>query len=157
MSVSAAYVGQLTVTETITTGIADVLSSNNVVIHGGWNKSITITGTVTASFVVTLSTGAFTVDLTSLTGTNGASVSLSGLKVLAFLVSVPGTNANAFTIAKGASNGYQLKGSSWSETFQPGDHMVYYPTNAQTVGGSAKTIDCSGTGSQTCQIVVVGG
>jgi hypothetical protein len=157
MSVSAQYSGQLTVTETITTGLADVLASNNVVQHAAWNKTITITGTYTASFVVTLSGGAFTIDLTSLTGTNGASISLSGLKVLAFLILVPNTNANPFTIAKGAANGYQLKGASWNEQFQPGDHMVCYPTNAPTVGGSAKNIDCSGTGSQTAQIVVVGG
>lgn len=105
-----------------------------------------------------LSSGTASIDLTSLTGLNGVSVSLSGLKPRAILFENPAANANSITIAKGASNGYTGLGSSFSITLQPGQKAFFLLDSSGTaVSGSVKTLDLSGTGSQSLNYQTVAG
>jgi hypothetical protein len=70
------------------------------------------------------------------------------------------TNANAITIAKGASNGYTGFGSAFSVTLQPGDEWTFKGNDnagVTDVGSGAKTLDVSGTGAQVLQFHIVAG
>src|SRR6476660_6066460 len=120
MAVNATYVGGLTVVETVTVGVPDVNTGANANIqHDQFNKTQTLNAgtspaaTVTASFVATLSGGALTLDLTAMTGTNGATVNANGLTPRCIVFQNPATNANPITVAKGASNGYTGLGTSF--------------------------------------------
>lgn len=148
---------KLSITETMTSTDVPNLSSADAAAAFALGVSEAISGvTVVASMSKALSAGAGTLDFTSLTH-RGVSVSLSGLKVKYFAFANPSTNANAITIVEGASNGNAMLGSAFSLTLQPGDYVVGKITNSQTVGGSDKTIDLSGTGSQTLSLILAGG
>jgi hypothetical protein len=140
----------------------DDISGTPVVIHGGFDTSTgLLTGSTTpdvtaaAYETVTLSGGAATVDLTALT-LNGDAVSLSGLKPRA--IRFKNTGANNMTIAKGASNGYDGLGGSFSVTLEPGQAVMFDLGSAgNAVGGTNKTLDVSGTGTDTLQLSAVAG
>lgn len=111
---------------------------------------------------LTLSTGAGTIDLTSLPDANGvaAAVTLSGLKIAAAKFRNPSTNANSMTIAKGASSGFTGFGSAFSHVLQPGAEIVIGHNNAAgdvAVAGGNKTLDVTGTGSQVLEFEFVAG
>ena len=87
MAVTATYDAKCSVTETLATNVPAAQGSNANVTHTGFNTSATLTSSSSpaaskvAAFQQSLSTGTATVDLTSLTGTNGASVDGTGLMV----------------------------------------------------------------------------
>jgi hypothetical protein len=166
VSITRAVVGlTLDVTETIGTDAAGYVASNsNSVKFNGGDVDETLTASTTPDVtgqgvgIVTLSSGSGTLDLTSLTGVNGAAVSLSGKKPRAILFENPDTNANAITIAKGGSNGYTGLGSAFSLTLQPGQKaLVWLNTAGTAVSGSVKVFDISGTGAQVLKYQMVGG
>jgi hypothetical protein len=167
MSISAAsYAGQLTVTEVPPTN-EPALAAGQSLLYNAFNRSHAFDGTngpqptLLAQFQEALSSGAATIDLTSMLGTNGATVNGNGLQVIAALFSNPAANANPITIGVGASNGYQLLGASWKVTLAPGNHIVFDLTNAGTtktapvIGGSAKTMDLAGTGAQALNVEIL--
>jgi len=162
MPVSATVAGTLTVAETLATNVVDATSP--VITHNGFNFSATLNASSTppiskmASFQKALSTGAATIDCTSLIGTNGASVDFTGLKVQGYIFQNPATNANAITVTVGASNGLLLHGASWKVILQPGEQLMFLGLNvSQTVGSGNKTIDLAGTGSQALNCILVAG
>jgi len=165
MSVKVNYTSNLEVVETLATNVPAVAAGKGDVTHSLFNKSKAgLTGgsgqpcTQVASFAKALSAGSGTIDLTALSGTNGAAVSLNGLKVQFAKFQALANNANPITLAKGASNGYELLGAGWSITLQPGQEVLLDLNNAApAVGGSAKTIDLSGTGTQGVNVELVGG
>jgi hypothetical protein len=72
----------------------------------------------------------------------------------------PITNANKITVTKGASNGYGIasSGDSWTFVLSPGQSILVYSQDiAPDVASGARTIDVSGTGSQTLNVGVVAG
>lgn len=115
-----------------------------------------------AVFSQALTAGSATIDLTAVT-IRGVAVTLSGLKPVAWLFRVPAGSAGAITIAKGASNGYTGLGSSasilvpvgWTLLLTTAAGGVANP--AVAVSGSVKTLDISGTGTDTLQVAVVAG
>ncbi len=158
MGVSTTYSSQLDVVETLT--IPDAATGqNSQVTHNAWstNKlalsaSSTPAAVLNANFNKALSSGAATVDLTALPGTNNATVSGSGYQVRQIKVQAPKTNANPITIAAGGSNGYNLMGSGWTLILKPGAEVLIGAQSgadigAPTISSSAKTIGLSGTGS----------
>jgi hypothetical protein len=163
MAVQATVTLGLTVRETVGTDAAGyVSSSQNAVTYNGGNAEATLNAsstpaaTVHAVGKVALSSGTATLDLTSLTGLNGAAVSLSGLKPRVILMH--NTGANAMTVAKGASNGYTGLGSSGSLTIPPGGKVLLYPgANGTAVGSGDKTLDLTGTGAQELKYQIVAG
>lgn len=159
---SLAYVSNMTVVETLTTNVP--AASTPSVTHNGFNTTQNLNSGTTppvtqvAAFIQLLSAGAATIDLTALTGTNGSSVSGSGLKIQAIKVIALGTNANPVTLKFGASNPYNLMGSAWQVALSAGEEFLFFGNNAApTIGGSAKTIDLSGTGTQGVDVIIVMG
>lgn len=147
---------QLTVTRTFSGG--DVAPGNNDITVNQLNTSESLssstTPAVTKDFdaLVTLSGGAATLDLTAITDLLGlGTVTISGLTPAWVKFVNPSTNANAITIAKGASNGYTGFGSSFSVTLQPGGELLLRLATV-AVSGSVKTLDITGTGSQTLKV-----
>lgn len=160
MSVALSYAAQVTVTETLAANV--VAAPSPIITHNAYNGSANLTGSTTppvsafAAFLKALSTGTATIDLTSLTGTNGATVVGTGLKVQCAKFKNTSTNANNITIAAGASNGYNLLGASFTLILAPGQEITIYGNNATpAVASGAKTIDLTGTGSQTLECVIV--
>ncbi len=166
MASSASLAMSLTVTEEIANNTDSLSATARSVTHNAFNVSETLPRsaspavpfTSTAFFKKALSSGAATIDLTSLTGTNGKTVDLTGLKVQAILLRNPSTNANPITVGEGATNGYELAGNAWSVQLKPGmSCMIYAAEQAPDVGSSAKTIDLAGTGSQALDVGIVAG
>lgn len=164
MSVSVAYASTVQATETLTASVPAISASANSVIHNGYNTSATLNSgttppvTTPVYFEKDLSSGTATIDLTALTGTNGSTVTLNGLKVQIFKVIAKTGNANPITLTEGASNGYELMGSAWTIALKAGEEFTYKGTDTSPdVGGSTKTIDLSGTGSQGVKIAIIAG
>lgn len=165
MSVALTYRSQVTVAETLTDADGVSLSAsetNRVVTHDQFNTTASLTSATTppvttvAAFRQALTDGAATIDLTALPGTNGASVSGTGLKVQAIKFKALSTNANVITITEGASNGYALAGASWSVALLAGQEFTLYGNDATPdVAAGDKTIDLAGTGTQSVDVIVV--
>jgi hypothetical protein len=159
MGVTATIASTMATIETLTDG--GIATSNNTVTHNRYDQSHALNSgtsvpiTKCAFFLGALDTGAATIDLTALVSTNAAVISASGLKVQGFRVKNLGANAMTFEV--GDSNGYELAGAAFSVTLAQGQHFQFFGNDAAPdVSGTAKTIDVSGTGSQTfeCSILV---
>lgn len=164
MSVSAVVAMTVNVDETLETNVGAQAASNRIVKHTEYTSSRTINAsssqpaTKVASFEKDMSGGAATIDLTALTGTNGATVTLSGLKVQAIKVKAKAANSNVLTLTEGASNGYELAGSGWTVALLPSQEFMFWGHDATPdVGGAAKEIDIAGTDTQGVEVIVVGG
>lgn len=164
MSVEVSFGVQVTTVETLTANVPAVQAAKARITHDQYNESLTLNSgstppaTLCAFFLKALSSGSATIDLTALTGTNGASVDFSGLKVQVAKFKNPATNANSITVTVGASNGYLLAGAAWKAILAPGQSVTYQCNDASPdVGSSAKNIDVSGTGTQTLQVSLIAG
>jgi len=161
MSVSTVYESNVTTTETLATGVP-AASSARPLLHNGFDTSVTLDSTTTPDetatnySTVTLSGSAATVDLTSLTGVNGASVSLSGKKIR--WIKIKNGGSNPVTVSKGASNGYTGFGASFSlEIKGGGEATIYCAGNGVAVSGSVKTLDLAGTGTDSFSLAIGAG
>lgn len=166
MSLAVTYASQVSVTETIENVYVD--GNNATVTVNGLNSSADLNASSTppvtkeSAGTLTLSSGSGTLDLTSLPDLNGvaAAVTLTGLKPQVVKLRNKSTNANAMTIAKGASNGYTGFGSAFSVTLQPGDEVLWKGNDnsgVTDVGSGARTLDVSGTGAQVLEFHIVAG
>lgn len=160
------------ITYAMTVSGSEVLSNNVVAVANAASKTVTHTSfntgatlttggsvpvTKVAYFSKALSTGSGTIDLTAVPGTDQTH-DFSGLKVQVAKFENPSTNANSITVTFGASNGYLLAGSAWKAILAPGQAVMYFGNDATPdVGGSAKTIDISGTGSQALNVTLAAG
>lgn len=151
MSVSCQYSARLTTAETLD---ATPGATAPVVNHDAYDKAFTLFASSTppatkwAAFVKTLSGGASTVDLTALTGTNGAAVDGTGLKVRAIRIENDG--ANTLSVQAGASNGIDLFGASGKVVIPPGGHVqMYFADGSPVIASGDRTLDLAGTGAQT--------
>lgn len=115
-------------------------------VPGGWTPTA---GNI-ANETKALTAGTATIDLTA------SPYSASGKHVQAITFKATSTNANTITIAKGASNGYAGLGASFSLTLDPGQQMTVYPiSTAAAVGGTNKTLDLTGTLTQSVQVSIL--
>lgn len=161
-SVTVTYAATCTVAETLATNTGSAPASTRVVTHTEYNEAASLTASTTppvttvAEFLLTLSGGAATVDLRALTGTNGASIDGNGLKVQ--VLRVKNLGANIMTIVPGASNGIDLLGASSSLTIPAGGHaMIYFNDASPDISGTDKTLDVTGTTTQTSEWTIVMG
>lgn len=166
MTVSAAYVSQLTAT--ITPGATPSLdSADNTFKQSGLNTSLSALNasstppvTAVATFRATLVSGALAIDLTALTDNVQGLMSLSGLKIVAIKFKMPptATFANAITVTTAASNFYAFLGASGSVVLLPSWELLLYcfSTNI-AVDGTHKIITLAGTGSQYVDIEIYAG
>ena len=112
MSVTLTLTSNITAVETLETNVPAAAATKRRVTHDQFNTTSELNAASTppvtkvAALQAALTAGAATVDLTSLTGTNGATVDGTGLRVQAMKLRNPSTNANAITVVEGASNGY---------------------------------------------------
>ncbi len=150
----------LTIKETFTT---DVEAANSPTFtHNVFNGTQTLqsSSAVPASKCIArtlaLTAGALTIDLTALVGSGGVAVDFTGLKVQAVLIANPSTHDIVFTF--GASNGYLLLGTGWKFTLKAGQKIEFFLNNlAPSVDGTHKTVDITGTGTDTFNIELVAG
>lgn len=162
MSISVAAEAKVTVTEILENNTGSAPDATRRVVHTSYDESWSLTASTTppvtkvAEFLLTLSTGAATINLASLTGTNGATVDLTGLKVQFFRVKNLGANNMVFV--PGASNGIDLWGAASSNTIFPGAVAMWFFNDASPdVASGDRTIDVTGTGAQTAEITIVAG
>ena len=162
MSVRATLNQYLTVLETLEASVA--AAGTPTVTHAAFNRNVNLNATSTppATKVVAISgnltAGAATIDLTALTGTNGASVTFSGLRVQAMYFQNR-SSSNAMTVKDGASNGYLIFGDSSGQiTVGPGGSNLHYTADYPSdVSGSVKNIDLTGTGTDAYYMLLVAG
>lgn len=175
-AVSAAFAATLRVTHTLPLSLDCVSDSLNATVEltGGASggSDYAVSGTLNSSSAapvtkvysdeITLTAGAATIDLTSLTGFAATSASWSGLKVQAIILSTNANNTAAVTFSEGASNGYEALGNGWTITIgasgKSGTAMFYLNEGAPDVGSSAKTIDVASSDTDAkFRIVAVAG
>ena len=109
-------------------------------------------------FQQVLTDGAATIDLAALDGLNDKVVNGTGLRVQLLRIKAPSSNVNPITVAKGASNGYDGFGSAFSVTLQPGAEVTILANDAGSdIGAGNKTLDLTGTGSQTLDVEIIMG
>lgn len=160
MSVEVVYSSILTVKETLDSGVtfisSPVVTHDGLSVGGEFNATSTPPATKVASGTATLSSGAATINLASLTGPGGGTVDFTGLKVQ--FVKLKNPSANNITLTPGASNGIDLFGASSSLTVPPGGEvMMKFADQGPDVASGDRTIDLAGTGSQTLQYLFVAG
>jgi hypothetical protein len=120
-------------------------------VAGDW----TALTTTIAAFSQALSVGAASMDLTAIPLAGGGTVDGTGKHVKAIALLAPSTNANAITLAKGASSGYAGLGATFSIVLAAGQDAKVVPVAAAAVIGTGnKTLDLSGTGSQVLTGVI---
>ncbi len=165
MSVNCTFKSMVDVSETLETNVP-AMASGSSISHTGYRTEKSLSSTSTpavtkcAIFSKALSGGSATIDCTSLTGTNGATVDFSGLKIQVMKFKNPSANANTISVTKGASNGLGVttSGTSFTIPIAPGAEWTYYGNESTPdVGSGAKTFDLSGTGSQALECTLVAG
>ncbi len=153
---------QVTVTEILAGNVVNL--SDKTVKHSTLNLSKTLDAGTTppvtkvASFLMTLDPTTHTLDLTSIPGTNGATVDGTGLKVQAIAFVATATNANKIAVTYGGANPYNLLGTTFTFELLAGQELVLYGNDATPdIAAGAKNILFTGTGVQTMSIIVVMG
>ena len=165
MSVTLSYTSNLTATEVLESNVPAVANTaNKEVKHTGFNKAVTLNASSTppatkvAAFEQALTAGAASIDLTSLTGTNGVTIDGTGLKVQAIKLINKAANSAAMTISIGASNGYDGWGANFEVDVAPGAEVVLFTNDAGSdIGATNKTLDIAGSGTETAQIIIIMG
>ena len=164
MSVQLSYAANVTVQEVLETNPHSSVAAGRTVTHNQFNTSLSLNGesavpvSKVAAFKQALTAGAATVDLTSLTGTNGATVNGTGLKVQA--LKVKNLGANPLTIIPKASTGYALFGAIGTGSIEVkagGEVLLYGNEEAPDIGGSSKDFELSGTGAEESEWTIVMG
>lgn len=161
MAVAVTITPILTAVETLADTF--VSSSDNTVTYSLANTSVSLDANSTppvtkqATYEVTMSSGAATIDLRALIGAANSAVDGNGLKVQAVKFRNKTGNANAITISEGASNGYELFGNGWTVTLPNAGSwiMAYLNDGSPDVSASTKNIDVSGTDAQVLQVQFV--
>lgn len=165
-SVDVTYNSACTAIEKLDPDNNAIPAGSNKVTHNEYNTSKSLNGTSTppvtkvVSFEASLSGGAYTIDLTALTGTAGATVDGAGLRVQVFKFINKSGNTGVMTISSPATTGYDGFGAKtvYSEDVAPGGEIMKFPNDAggDIANGTNDEIDISGTGSEAfqCQIVL---
>ena len=162
MGVTLTYASTATITETLDANTESASDENRKIIHSAFNESGILSAASTppvtkaACFVQALTAGTATIDLTALTGTNGASVDGTTLKVQYFRMKNLG--ANPMSITFGGSDPYNLAGADFKMTLEQNQNFEHFGNNATPdIAAGAKNLDLAGTTTQTCEITIVMG
>lgn len=152
--------GTINLQETIT-NTADPSAKKTVMTNiGGQFKFDTAPILATKAYhqLVSLSTGALTLDLTALVDSD-LTQDMSGLALLLMIAVADSANANPFTIKPGASNGYTGWVNSNGVLLTTANDMnIIGPLyGGIDVDGTHKTIDLAGTGSQKVNLLMLFG
>jgi hypothetical protein len=119
--------------------------------------STSVPASSAARFALTLASGTALIDLNAVTMAGGATATWTGIKVQALGIKV-GTGASVMTVAVGTASGYGYAGSAWSQEVESGGSFLSFQNEAAPdVSTSARYILVSGTGSQSCEVMLLGG
>lgn len=163
---SAVYDIKLVVTETKDLGLDH--ADNPKIIHTLGSHSDILTGltsvpiTKTYEETIALVAGSASIDLTSLAGPLGTTITFNGLKVQNIKIVCPSTNSGGITFDIAGANGYNMFGadnaSNESIEFMPGDvYGVKHSDTLEDVDATHKAITVTGTGTDTFDILLTAG
>lgn len=162
MPINVAYAATATVVETLPNNTGSAASGSRVVTHSEYNEAASLNAastppvTLVAEFLLTLTSGAATIDLRTLTGTNGAVVDGNGLKVQ--IVRIKNLGANLMTFKGGSATPHNMFTVTTGQIVFPGAHiMIFSNDNGDDIDATHKFWDVSGTGSQTAEITIIMG
>lgn len=139
-----------------------VIGTDAAVSYNQFYTRETLTGSSTPSvdsltaLTQSLSSGAATIDLTTVPALVG-NQSMSGKSLRVFYAMADSENAGEISIQTGATNGYAAFGSSGKFTLGAGDSVMIRLSTTNTVDGTHKTIDLSGTGTDSIDIQMLFG
>lgn len=160
MSVSVNYAATATVVETIANNTGSATAGSRVVTHSEYNETATLNAgstppaTSVAEFLLTLVSGAKTIDLRTLEGTNGAVVDGNGLKVQ--VVRFKNLGANPMTIKGGSATPHNMFTVTTGQVVFPGAHITIFSNDGgDDVDATHKFWDVTGTGAQTAEVTIV--
>ncbi len=159
-SIAVRGVSSVTVVETFLTP-AD--ASDNTITYTGYNEisdltSLTSVPATKYSYTsVNLSSGALTLDFTTLAGRAvDQTVDGTALRVQFLKLRNKSSNANSMLFVFGASNPYTGLGAAFNMTLKPGQSALFsLADGGPDVGSGCRTLDITGTGSQTVEYAVV--
>lgn len=151
-----------TAVETLSSGVD--AATDPVVSHNGFNlRNVSLNASSTPPVTKTvyrefaLSGGSLTIDFTSITGTNGITHDMTGLKLQTVIIKNPAGNAS-MNIAPGSSNPYAPWGTGNDITIPAGSTFgFYFADTLADVAAGAKTLDITGTGTEEISIGFVFG
>ena len=106
-----------------------------------YGPNTTIVPDAVYAATVTLSAGAYTLNVASLSRTGLSTVDMTGLKPLAVHFQCPSTNTHAVVIAPGASNGYDEFGAGLK--LAPGSECVMHIPSGTAFASGDRTLDFS--------------
>ena len=162
MPITVAYAATASVVETLPNNTGSAAAASRVVTHSEYNEGAQYTSastppvTLVAEFLLTLTTGAATIDLRTLTGTNGAVVDGNGLKVQ--IVRIKNLGANNMTFKGGSSTPHNMFTVTTGQVVFPGGHlMIFSNDNGDDIDATHKFWDVEGTGAQTAEITIIMG
>ena len=143
---------------------AGVASGKGNITYDNYDSTYALTPSTTpkaltnAQFLMALVSGAKTLDLTALIdGSTGQVVDGTGNRVVGFRFKNLG--ANSMTIVGGASNGYLLFGTAGKVIVPAGGEVSFYTAGVTVpaIDATNKTLDITGTATQTAQVTVITG
>ena len=163
MIVSLTYRSEMTAIQTIE-GTPPPSPEDRTITHNALNRTLRLGGSSTpkidliAVFRVTLVNGEAVIGLTNINTPTGI-IDATGRKLRAFKFRCPATNTGgAVTVEAGASNGYDMLGGSWSIPVPiDGEVMMYLKDTAPAVASGAKTLDLTGTGTDSLDVSFIFG
>jgi len=121
-----------------------------------WDASTNPNGLDSWSGLVAMTAGTATIDLTALAQAGlSTTVNATGLKLRAIEVQASPGNAAPIEVQPGASNGYPSVGTI--SALGPGDIAVKTTSSAVAVDSTDKTITITGTGTDSCELLLVFG
>lgn len=162
MSVEVSYASNITVAETLETNPHSANAASRVVTHSLFNTALALDAASSpavakvAAFKKALAAGSGTIDLTALTGTNGATVDGTNLKVQ--IVKIKNIGDNPLVIIPAVSNGYELLGSDFKITLEAGDEVTFQVDDTTpAIGSGAKDLTLTGTLIEESEWMIVMG
>lgn len=155
MSVDATYNFLLTPQETLTGAdgaTAPTIYFDAFNVSGRLNADSTPPATKVICKTIALTAGAYTLDLTTETGTNGAAIAGTGLRVQ--MIRVRNNGANAMTFSEGASNGLALACGTFIVP-AGGIVQMYLNDAAPDIAAGDRAIDVAGTTTQEFELTII--
>lgn len=156
MSIAATVKFGGTIRETVASGVD--FAPNAVIPHviGGtltYSDSTVPDGELFSGAELALTAGAVTVDLTALEGVN---TTVDGDGKRPRFIYIKNNGAAAMTFTKGASNGSTILGTTWTVIVAPGKMFQQEcADDVPAISATVKTIDVTGTGTETFDLAII--
>ena len=162
-TISASVRTALAVTKTFTgadAGNPDASFTSGNPSGDTYTSSSSVPVTIESKFTVTLTAGAYTLDLTAIPGdTDAGTLDGTGLKLQFLRLEGSSGNANKIEVKNGAVNGYRTDAATTASldvVLLAGQKAQFeFDEAADDVSSTHKTLDFAGTGSQTMLVHVV--